>query len=200
MQRRLAILLSLSLLFSLSLSPISGQETVQQTDFWACPREFAGQELHVFNWTTYIAEDTISNFEELCDVQVVYDTYSSDTEILDWLQAGNRGYDIVVPTDSTVYLLIAENLLQPLNFDHLPNLANITETLKSPPYDPGNRYTVPYQWGTIGIGYNRTRVGKDITSWNDLFTYTGPVAWLEDDRAMLGVALRLLGFDPNTDQ
>ena len=83
----------------------------------------------------------------------------------------------------------------------IPNFANVSENLKNPPYDPGNQYSVPYQWGTVGIGYNNDKVGKEVTSWQDMFNYDGPVAWLDDQRAMMGIALQILGYDPNsTDQ
>src|SRR6185369_17103210 len=105
-------------------------------------------------------------------VTVVYDTYASDSEMQEALEQGNAaGYDVVVPTDSTVYVLVAENLLKHLNLEQIPNFANISQQLKNPPYDPNNQFTVPYQWGTIGIGYNKTKVGKTITSWNDMFDY-----------------------------
>lgn len=179
---------------------IAGSTTRAQKDlgFWACPHGFEGQTLHVYNWTTYIAEDTISNFEELCGVSLVYDTYGSDDEMLEFLRQGNSVYDVVVPSDTTVYALVAENLIQPLNFNNIPNFINVSDDLKNPLYDPGNQYTVPYQWGTVGIGYNRTAVGREITSWIDMFTYSGRVAWLNQDRAMLGVALLILGYNPNT--
>jgi spermidine/putrescine transport system substrate-binding protein len=177
---------------------ITNTAILAEIDFWACPHGFEGQELHVYNWTTYIAEDTISNFEELCGVNLVYDTYGGDDEVLEFLRQGNSVYDVVVPSDTTVYALISENLLQPLNFNNIPNFANISADLKNPLYDPENNYTVPYQWGTVGIGYNRTVVGKNIASWIELFTYAGNVAWLDHDRAMLGVALLILGYDPNT--
>jgi spermidine/putrescine transport system substrate-binding protein len=189
--------ISLLLIFALF---IAASTTLAQNDlgFWACPHGFEGQALHVYNWTTYIAEDTISNFEELCGVNLIYDTFGGDDEMLEFLRGGNTVYDLVVPSDTTVYALIAENLIQPLNFNNIPNFANVSADLKNPLYDSENVYTIPYQWGTVGIGYNRSIVGKDITSWLDMFTYSGNVAWLDHDRAMLGVALLILGYDPNT--
>lgn len=172
--------------------------SAQQSSFWTCPPEVRGQTLNVYNWTTYIAEDTISNFERICNVAVNYDTYAGDDEMLDELRQGNPGYDIVVPTDATVYVLIAEGLLQPLNFDHIPDFSNILDRFRNTPYDPQNRYTVPYQWGTIGIGYNRKLIGHDVTTWDELFNYTGPVAWLDEDRSMLGFALNMLKLNPNS--
>ena len=96
------------------------------------------------------------------------------------------------------YPLIAEGLLEPLDKDNIPNLANLNASLLDQPFDPGNQYTLPYQWGTVGIGYNKTKVGAEVTGWADLFAYDGPVAWLEDVRGMMGTALVMLGLDPNT--
>lgn len=172
--------------------------TQAQTGFWHCPQTVEGQSLSVYNWTTYIAEDTISNFERLCGVTVNYNTYAGDDEMLEELRAGNPGYDVVVPTDATVYLLIEEELLQPLNFNNIPNIGNLDRQFENPPYDPQNLYTVPYQWGTVGVGYNRTALGRDLTSWSEVFDADASVAWLDEDRAMLGFALSVLGNDPNT--
>lgn len=165
---------------------------------WQCPPGFEGQSLNVYNWTTYVAEDTISNFEAACGVTVVYDTYESADALVSRLQQGNPGYDIVVPADYTVQSLIIEGLLMPLDQAAIPNLKNLTPALANPVYDPGNVYTAVYQWGTIGVGYDRNAVGEDITSWSQVFSYDGPVAWLEAKREMMGLALNLLGYDANT--
>lgn len=178
---------------------VSGSaESHAQAEFWSCPSGFSGQTLNVYNWTTYIAEDTISNFERICDVTVVYNTYASDSDMLEELRAGNPGYDVVVPGNSTINLMILENLIQPIDFSNFQNLNNISSDFLNPPHDPLNLYTIPYQWGTIGVGYNRTAVGRDITTWDDVFNYTGRVAWLDEYRAMLGFALLMQGHDPNT--
>lgn len=165
---------------------------------WTCPTGFAGQTLNVYNWATYIAEDTIANFEAACDVRVVYDTYASDDDMIVRLRQGNPGFDIVVPSDVVAVLMIEEGLLTPIDHASIPNWANLDPTFLDLPFDPGNRYTVPYQWGTVGIGYNTEKVGE-VTSWADMFAYDGPVAWLEDTTAVLGVALLMNGFDPNSE-
>jgi spermidine/putrescine transport system substrate-binding protein len=170
-----------------------------QESAWTCPEGFEGQSLSVYNWTTYVAEDTISNFETLCGVKVVYDTFPTDGDMLSRLRQGNPGYDVTIPSTSTLPLMIDEGLLEPLDKAKIPNAANLDPALLDTPSDPGNEYSFPYQWGTIGIGYNKTKVGKEITSWNDLFDYAGPVSWLEDPRAGMGVALLMVGKDPNTD-
>ena len=166
---------------------------------WTCPEGFEGQQLNVYNWSTYIAEDTISNFEILCGVNVTYDTFESSEAAVARLRTGNPGYDIVVPAGSDVARLIEEELVIPIDKSKIPNLANISDVLVGAPFDPDNEYSVPYQWGTIGIGYNQTAVGEEITTWEQVFNYPNrTVAWLEDRRAMLGVAMLMLGHDPNT--
>jgi spermidine/putrescine transport system substrate-binding protein len=165
---------------------------------WVCPEGFEGQELRVLNWSTYIAEDTISNFEDACDVDVDYDLFANNEDLLEILRDGEE-WDIVVPSDYMVAIMIEEGLLQPLNLDLIPNFANVSETFVNPPFDPGNVYSVPYQWGTISVGYNQTIIDEPITTWQQVWDYDGPIAWLDDQRSMLSLALLVLGYDPNTD-
>lgn len=165
---------------------------------WTCPEGFEGQTLNVYNWTTYIAEDTIPNFEEACGITVQYDTFPTDDDMLARIRQGNPGYDIVVPSSTVLVLMIEEGLVEPLNKANIPNFANLDETFLGLYFDPGNDYSVPYQWGTIGIGYNIEKTGKEITTWDDVFSHEGPVSWLEDIRSMMGVALEKLGYDPNS--
>jgi spermidine/putrescine transport system substrate-binding protein len=193
MQATQPIGLALALVLAAALSTGAANGTD-----WTCPDGFRGQTLSVYNWTTYIAEDTIPEFERLCGVRVIYDTYPTDDDMLARLRQGNPGYDVVVPTGATMYLLIAEGLLLPLDHGAIPNLVNVDEDFLDLPFDRGNRYSVPYQWGTMGIGYHVGRVGREIDSWDDLFEHAGPVSWIEDLRGMIGVGLRMLGLDPNT--
>jgi spermidine/putrescine transport system substrate-binding protein len=186
----------LGLLLGCMTLPVMAQDTTVQP--WTCPTGFEGQTLHVYNWTTYVAEDTISNFERLCSIQVTYDTYDGMETLLTALQDGNPGYDIAMPSDYVIPDLIDGELLESLDLSQIPNFANVSPDLTNPWYDPENQYTVPYQWGTIGIGYDRNKVGEDVTSWNQLFQYRGPVAWLDDKLSMFGIALQMLGFDPNS--
>jgi spermidine/putrescine transport system substrate-binding protein len=165
---------------------------------WVCPEGFEGQTLSVYNWSTYIAEDTVANFEAACGVTVIYDVYESNEALLARIRQGNPGYDIAVPTDYVVSIMIDEGLVQPLDFSLIPNVIHLDEDFLDTPFDPGNEHSLPYLWGTIGIGYNITRVGAEITTWEEMFTYDGPVAWLEDLRGMIGIALNQLGLDPNT--
>ncbi|MCA9836799.1 MAG: spermidine/putrescine ABC transporter substrate-binding protein [Trueperaceae bacterium] len=165
---------------------------------WTCPEGFEGQTLNVYNWTTYIAEDTIPNFEEACGVSVQYDTFPTDDDMLAKIRQGNPGYDIVVPSSTVLVLMIEEGLVETLDKANIPNFANLDDTFLGLYFDPANDYSVPYQWGTIGIGYNIEKTGKEITTWDDVFSYDGAVSWLEDIRSMMGVALEKLGYDPNS--
>src|SRR5690606_27486685 len=97
-----------------------------------------------------------------------------------------------------VRLLIDEKLLEKIDHANLPNFGNLDPDFIGLPFDPGNDYTIPYQWGTVGIGYNTEKV-PEITSWADMFAYDGPVAWLEDTGAMVGMGLLMLGKDPNSE-
>ena len=184
-------------LLFVSLAALAFTTANAQSD-WTCPAGYAGQTLSVYNWATYVAEDTISNFEAACGVRVIYDTYGSDDDMLVRLRQGNPGFDIVVPSDSIVRLLIDEKLLEKIDHANLPNFGNLDPDFIGLPFDPGNDYTIPYQWGTVGIGYNTEKV-PEITSWADMFAYDGPVAWLEDTGAMVGMGLLMLGKDPNSE-
>ena len=199
MKHRVSAFLATATAVGALLAPLAASAVAQDgaaTD-WTCPEGFEGQRLSVYNWTTYIAEDTISNFEELCGVDVTYDTYPTDDAMLARIRQGNPGYDIVVPSATVAYLMVDEGLFLPLDEDAIPNRANLLPNFTGLGYDPEDEFTVPYQWGTMGIGYNVETAGE-IDSWADVFAHEGPVAWLDDTRGMLGSALSVLGLDPNT--
>lgn len=165
---------------------------------WTCPEGFEGQTLNVFNWATYIGSNTISTFEELCGVTVIYDVYDNNEAMVARLRNGNPGYDLAFPTEYIIPVMIREDLLTPIDAEKIPNLANIDPRWRGMFFDPNDEYTVPYMWGTSGIGYNTEKVTEVPDSWMDIFEYDGPVAWLGDPRTMLSVALNVLGFDPNS--
>ncbi|MDE2818266.1 MAG: spermidine/putrescine ABC transporter substrate-binding protein [Chloroflexota bacterium] len=165
---------------------------------WTCPEGFEGQTLSIFNWSTYIAEDTVPNFEDACGVTVNYDIYESNEAMLARIRQGNPGYDLIVPSGGTVQRMAEEGLLIPLDKDMIPNIPNLIPDLLNAPYDPDNTYSLPYQWGTVGVGY-RTEVFPDgITSWDQVWAHDGSVAWLDDRQTMFGIAHLFLGTDPNT--
>jgi spermidine/putrescine transport system substrate-binding protein len=156
--------------------------------------------LNLYNWTDYVAPEAIAKFEKQYGVKVNYDVYDNNEELYAKLKAGNPGYDIVVPSDYMVETLIADNLLEELDKKKFPNLANIDRFFLNPPFDPGNKYSIPYHWGTMGIGYNIKKTGGEIDSWEAMFDpkYKGKIGWLDDVRPTMGAVLIYLGYDPNT--
>jgi spermidine/putrescine transport system substrate-binding protein len=198
--KRLLILFAVVLvaagLFGRNISPtqaVDGDETA-----WTCPEGYAGQTLRVFNWTTYIADDTLPRFEELCGVTVEYFEYGSSEEMVTIVRNQSAQYDIAVPAGNSVGIMITEELVQPLNYDLIPNAKNLNPALLDQAFDPGNVYSLPYQWGTVGVGYDATVIDEPIETWADFFAYEGRVAWLDDQRIILGIGLALAGFDPNS--
>lgn len=156
--------------------------------------------LSVYNWSTYIDPEAISDFEKKFGVKVQYDTYESNDDLYAKLKPGNPGYDVVFPSDYMVGIMAKENLLEELNLNNIPNLKNIDPRFVKPPFDPENKYSLPYQWGTMGLGYNIKATGGEIDSWQALFDskYKQRVALVDELRTMLGGILIYLGHDPNT--
>jgi spermidine/putrescine transport system substrate-binding protein len=157
-------------------------------------------QLNIYNWDTYIAPDVLEEFAQRYQVKINYDTYGSNEEMYARIKADHTQYDLIFPADYMVQAMANEGLLQPLNPSRIPNLKHIDPNFLDPDYDPGNRYSVPYQWGTLGIGYNLEVTGKEIDSWTAMFTpqYAGKIAWMDDTRYTIGAVLMFLGYDPNT--
>lgn len=192
--KRFAFLL---LIASLVIVPVSSVSLAQDEITWQCPPEFAGQTLNVYNWSLYIGETTIANFEELCDVEVVYDVYDTTEVVISRLREGNPGYDVVFMSDFMITMMVEEGYLEPLDYAKIPNYANIGDEFKDPAYDPGNAYSVPYLWGTTGLMVNTEVVTEPITSWTQFFEYDGPVAWLDEATTLIAVGSLMTGHAPN---
>ena len=157
-----------------------------------------GNRLNLYNWSDYVAENTLPNFEERTGARVTQDFYGSNEELLAKLQAGGGGYDVIVPSDYMVAIMAKSDVIQELDFSKIPNLDNIGENFLSLSYDPENTYSVPYQWGTTGILYNRTEIGP-IENWEPMFDeqYSGQMAMINDVRETLGAALMKQGYSIN---
>jgi spermidine/putrescine-binding protein len=162
------------------------------------------EELHIYNWSEYIDPEIYEDFEQEFGVKVIEDTFASNEDLLAKLQAGATGYDIIVPSDYMVAIMVELDLLAEINYDNIPNFENIDETFLNPPYDPDNKYSVPYQWGTTGIGYNADLFEEAPDSWAYLFDpemaapYAGRMSMLNDSRESIGAALKYLGYSINS--
>jgi len=160
-------------------------------------------ELHVYNWSEYIDPQIYADFEAEFGVHVVEDTFASNEELLAKLQAGATGYDVIVPSDYMIEIMIEEGLLAELNHANIPNIANVDPRFADPPYNPGMVHCVPYQWGTTGIGYNSEVFDEPPDSWAYFFDpavaseYAGQITMLNDSRESMGAALKYLGYSLN---
>ncbi|MEO1331403.1 MAG: extracellular solute-binding protein, partial [Pseudomonadota bacterium] len=114
--------------------------------------------VNFYNWDTYIGETTIADFTAETGVEVNYDIFADNQELFAKFKQGNPGYDLIVPTNDFVERMIIADLLSPIDHSKIPNKANIDPDFLNPAHDPGRKYTMPYMWGTIGIGYRKSRV------------------------------------------
>ena len=156
--------------------------------------------VNVCSWGEYIDEDLITQFEEQTGIRVNYQTAESNEALYSLLKSGGADYDVVVPSDYMIGRLIAEDMLEPLDYARIPNFSLIDGRFKNLSYDPENLYTVPYAWGTLGIIYNTSLVGEEITSWSALYDgrYAGSVLLINNSRDAIGEALLYLGYSVNT--
>ncbi len=158
------------------------------------------RELAIYIWSDYVAPDTIPNFEKEFGVAVTMDFYDSNEEMLAKLQAGARGYDIVVPSTYIVEVLIATGLALPLHRQYLTNWDNLSPIFLGHAFDPGNRYTMPWMWGVTGIAYRRDRIPDPPASWEIFLDprYRGKMTQADDERDVIGAWLRYRGHSLNS--
>ncbi|HEY6974587.1 MAG TPA: spermidine/putrescine ABC transporter substrate-binding protein [Nitrospiraceae bacterium] len=155
--------------------------------------------LHYFTWSDYVSPELLTEFERRHGVKVVIDTFSSNEELLAKLQSGATGYDVTVPSDFMVSIMITQGLLAELDAKAIPNVAFLEEHLQRLAFDPEHRYAVPYLWGTVGIGYDSAAVTPPPDSWAVLWDprYTGKISMLNDQREVFGAVLRSMGKSMN---
>jgi spermidine/putrescine-binding protein len=161
-------------------------------------------DLNFYNWSEYIDPDLVTAFEEEFGVDVVEDFYDSNEALLARLQSG-AVYDLTIPSDYMIAIMIEEGVLMELQKDAIPNVANLDPFFADPPFDPGGAYSAAYQWGTTGLGVNMDVVGEDFEpSWALVFDpelvaeYPGGISLLNDPRETMGAALMYLGYSMNS--
>ncbi len=163
-------------------------------------------ELYVYNWGEYIDEDVITQFEEETGIKVTYDMFETNEEMYPIIEAGAVMYDVVCPSDYMIQKMIENDMVQELNLENIPNLQYMDETYieKSQSFDPQNKYSVPYTWGTVGILYNAQRLEElgiePPTSWSDLWDprYKGEILMQDSVRDAMMVALKMNGHSLNS--
>ncbi len=156
--------------------------------------------LTVFNWGDYIDESVLKIFEQETGIKVNYTTFDTNEKM--WVKLEKRApgaYDVIIPSDYMIERLIAMDMLAELDMSKIPNFANIIDWCKSTDYDPENKYSVAYMWGTVGILYDPEQVDGEIDSWGALFDpqYQYGVFMMDSIRDSFGIALTYLGYSLN---
>ena len=163
--------------------------------------------INVYNWGMNIADgtdetlDIIAAFEEETGIKVNYSTYESNEVLYSKLKNGGISVDVIIPSDYMIDRMIAEDMLEELDFANIPNFSYVDEQFKNPDFDPENKYSVPYTWGTLGILYNTKYVDEaDVTGWELMWNekYAGKILMIDNSRDAFGIAQYLLGYDVNT--
>lgn len=164
------------------------------------PAKPTSTELNLYAWSDYVPQQMLDDFTSTYGIKVNYDTYSSNEEMLAKLQAGASGYDVVIPSDYTVAIMVSQDMLELLDMSQIPNFANVDKQFTNQYYDPGNKFSVPYQWGTTALAYDKAKVPSEPKSWADLWdpAYQNKLVLLDDSREVPGMALQVLGFDKNS--
>lgn len=159
-------------------------------------------ELYVYNWGEYMDPEVIDLFEKETGIHVIYEEYQTNEIMYPKVAKGAGSYDVICPSDYMIQRMIQEDLLQEINFDHIPNLKNIGSKYieQSKEFDPENKYSVPYLWGTVGILYNKKMVSEPIDSWGVLWDeqYKDNILMQNSVRDALGIALKYLGYSLNS--
>jgi spermidine/putrescine transport system substrate-binding protein len=158
--------------------------------------------MNIYGFEGDLPANVLRKFEKEFGGLVTYEAYSSNEEMLFGLEATPGRYDLIIVSDYAVEMLIARQGLRPLDLSAIPNQVNIQPAFLTPAFDPGGaiKYTLPFQWGTTGIAYDRTKISPPLVSWRDLWRpeLAGHLSVLDDPREMLGIGLQVLGYDRNS--
>lgn len=198
-----------ALTFCLSCLSINAFADVSVDDGYDYGR-FKGKDvtIRVFNWGEYISDgsegslDVIGEFEKLTGIEVEYTTYPSNEDMYSILKSGKSQYDVIIPSDYMVGKLIAEDMLEKINFDNVPNYEKYCdEKFKNPDYDPTNEYSAIYTWSTVCLMYDSSMIDEEITSWSALWDekYSGQILMFNNPRDAMAIALIRLGYSLNTE-
>jgi spermidine/putrescine-binding protein len=155
--------------------------------------------LNLYTWSEYFPKPVLDGFTAKTGVKVNVALYSTNEELMDKLASGVSDYDLVVPSDYAVRILSLEKRLMPLDRQKIPNFANLDPKQLGLPYDKENRFSIPYFWGTTGLGVNKEIIKEPIDSWNAVFDPKngGKISMLKDARENFAVALKLMGKSVN---
>lgn len=158
------------------------------------------KKLNFYNWDTYIGETTLADFEKAAGINVNMSLFATNDELFAKLRAGNPGFDLVVPGSDFVERLSQAGLIVPIDHSKVPNIKNIADEFKNPPFDPGRKFSMPYTWLVIGIGYRKSKVKQQPDSWKMLFDsdeYKGRIAVMSDASELFRHVFKYMGKSAN---
>lgn len=166
--------------------------------FTGCAKK-EGKVLNIFIWSAYLPDEVIAEFTHKTGIHVNYDTYDSNEALLEKLQSGVADYDLVVPSDYMVTILRNEGLVQEIDHTKITTWDNLNPKFLNKKFDPENKYSIPYFWGTTGIGFNREKFPNGVDSWGVMFdpANAGRILMLDDVRECFAVALKYMGKSLN---
>ncbi len=188
--------------FALLASACGGSDEAASAE--SCAVDQVDGDLALYNWAEYIDPDHLQSFADQYGIKATMDVYDSNEAMQPIVSAGSSGFDVIVPSDYMVGIMIDGGFVQPLNFDAIPNAVNISTDFANPSYDSNQEYSVPYQWGYTGLAVNTAVVGNDFPrSWDLVFgdeanEFAGQITLLNDPRETLGAALKMLGYSLNS--
>src|SRR5436190_22834848 len=154
-----------ALVISLLIAPLA----CKRDDGGSSAQASANKTLSIYIWSEYLPPAVIDKFTAKTGIKVTVDTYENNEVLLSKLQSGVARYDLCVPSDYMVKTLINQKLIQPIDPAKVPNLKNIEARFLNRPFDPANKYSVPYLWGTTGYGYNTQQIKEKLDSWAPMF-------------------------------
>jgi len=159
------------------------------------------KKLNLYNWDTYIGETTLADFDKATGIAVKMDLYADNDELFAKLKEGNPGYDVIVPTNDYVERMIKAGMLSPIDHGKIPNMSNIEKKFQDAAFDSGRKFSIPYMWGTLGVGYRKSKADGVIDSWKPLLDsdkHAGKLSLLGDAQNVIGCTLKYLGYSFNS--
>jgi spermidine/putrescine transport system substrate-binding protein len=162
------------------------------------PKGPNGEEMRVnlYNWDTYTGETTLADFQAATGIEVKMSLYGNNDELFAKLKAGNPGFDIIVPSNEFVTRLRVSDMLVPLDHARIPNFRNIAPAFRDAPFDPGRRFSMPYTWLVLGIGYRKSKVDGIPDSWKWVFDsdrYAGRIGLFSESDDIIRLGAKYLG-------
>ena len=158
------------------------------------------ESINVYNWGDYIDESVNAQFTQETGIKVNYKTFATNEDMYVDLSAGGSNYDVAFPSDYMIEKMITNDLVEEINLSNISNYAGIDQRFMGMQYDPSDKYSVPYMWGTVGILYNKSMVKEKVDSWDILWNpaYEKQILMMDSQRDSIMVALKKLGYDMNT--